>query len=147
MKALTLLYDDRCPLCVRCARWLATEAQLVPIALVPSSSPEARARFGEVPWLGEELVVLGDDGSGWAGPAAFLVVLWALAEFREWSYRLRGEALQPLVRSFFEVVSHDRRRIGAWLDAVYRERVSGAGPDGCASGRCGAERGAVLPYR
>jgi hypothetical protein len=45
---------------------------------------EARRWFGDIPWLADELVVVGDGGQVWAGPAAFLTCLWALRDWREW---------------------------------------------------------------
>jgi len=111
MKRLTVLYDGTCALCVRCRDFLATARTLVPLELLSCQSHEARMRDGAVPWLGEELVVVSDDGDVWAGPAAFLVSLWALADYREWSYRLSGPALAPLAERFFVAISSQRRRI------------------------------------
>ena len=91
MRSLTILYDGACALCVRCRDFLAQSSTFVPLELLSSQSRGARERFGDVPWLGEELVVVSDEGDVWVGPAAFLVCLWALREWREWSYRLSGE--------------------------------------------------------
>ena len=43
--ALTVLTDPGCPLCRRFADWLARQPLLVPLALVPAGSPEARRLF------------------------------------------------------------------------------------------------------
>ena len=51
----------------------------VPLVFVACSGAEARARYGDIPWLGDELIVVGDGGEVWVGPAAFLTCLWALA--------------------------------------------------------------------
>jgi predicted DCC family thiol-disulfide oxidoreductase YuxK len=111
MNRLTVLYDGTCALCVRCCDFLASAHSLVPLELLACQSPDARERYGAVPWLGEELVVVSDEGDVWVGPAAFLVALWALAEYREWSYRLSGPELAPLAERFFVVLSSQRRRI------------------------------------
>jgi predicted DCC family thiol-disulfide oxidoreductase YuxK len=118
MTRLTVLYDASCALCVRCRDFLAESTALVPLELLASQSPEARQRFGAVPWLGEELVVASDDGDVWVGPAAFLVCLWALRDYREWSYRLSGPALSPLAERFFVALSSRRRTIAAALGRV-----------------------------
>jgi predicted DCC family thiol-disulfide oxidoreductase YuxK len=110
MTRLTVLYDADCPLCARCRYFMESRAALVELSFVPCDSAEARARFGQVPWLGDELVVVSDEGGVWAGPAAFLMCLWALRDYREWSYRLSGPAFAPLARRFFQTVSERRKR-------------------------------------
>jgi predicted DCC family thiol-disulfide oxidoreductase YuxK len=115
MQRLTVLYDGHCELCVRCHDFLAVSRTLVPLELLDCHSRDARERFGSVPWLGEELVVVSDAGEVWAGAAAFLVAMWALADYREWSYRLSGPAFAPLAERFFIALSSQRRRIAGFL--------------------------------
>ena len=115
MKHLTVLYDGACALCLRCADFLAASRTLVPLELLSCQSTAARERFSAVPWLGEELVCVSDEGDVWIGPAAFLVCMWALADYREWSYRLSGEALAPLAERFFVALSSQRSRIASVL--------------------------------
>ena len=113
---LTVLYDERCALCVRCRDWMSRQDMLVPIELVEAHSLRAAQLYGAIPWLGEELVVVGDGGEVWAGPAAFLVCLWALADYREWSYRLAGDTFSKVAVKFFATLSKKRRWIAQWLD-------------------------------
>jgi len=113
VKTLTVLYDGTCALCVRCRDFLSGARTYLPLELLASQSQEARERYGAVPWLGEELVVASDEGDVWIGPAAFLVCLWALTDYREWSYRLSGPELAPLAERFFVAVSSQRRRIAS----------------------------------
>src|SRR5450432_70072 len=94
--SLTVLFDETCPLCVRCRDWLYLQDKWVLMTFVPCHSSLAREKFGDVPWLGEELVVVSERGDVWAGAAAFIVSLWALKEWREWSYRISGPELAPL---------------------------------------------------
>jgi hypothetical protein len=97
----------------------------VPIHILACDSVEARATYGAVPWLGEELVVVSERGEVWAGPAAFITVLWALREWREWSYRISGPELAPLAERFFHAISSNRRAIAAMI-----------APDPCEGGAC-----------
>ena len=137
MERLTVLYDATCTLCVRCKEFLVHQPSFLPIDLLSCQSAAARERYGSVPWLAEELVVVSDEGDVWAGPAAFLVCLWALTEWREWSYRLSGPALAPLAERFFVAVSSRRRRIGAFL-----------GPVNCDDGACALPQHSTRPvYR
>ena len=112
---LTILYDAHCPICVRCREWMEDQPAFVPLRFLACGSREAKQRFGAVPWLEAELVVVSDQGDVWAGPAAFLMCLWALREWREWSYRLSGPTLAPLAERFFHALSTRRQRLSAWL--------------------------------
>jgi predicted DCC family thiol-disulfide oxidoreductase YuxK len=136
MERLTVLYDATCALCVRCGDFLAGAPSFVPIELLAGQSPEARERYGEVPWLGEELVVASDEGDVWIGPAAFLVCLWALCEYREWSYRLSGDVLAPLAERFFVAISSNRRKLARFV-----------GPTRCGDGACEVPHARRRVYR
>jgi predicted DCC family thiol-disulfide oxidoreductase YuxK len=116
MQTLTVLYDAGCELCTRCRTWMERQPSYVRLEFVPASSEEVAARFPGVPWKRAELVVVADDGRVWAGSAAFLLCLWALRAWREWSYRLSGPELLPLASGFFRMISAERRHISALLD-------------------------------
>jgi len=125
MRELTVLYDASCAMCLRCCAWLREQRPLVTMRFVPCGSEEARTRYASIPWLGEELVVATDDGDVWAGPAAFIVCLWALEEWREWSYTLSASTLSPLVQRFLQALSSRRRTLAAFI-----------APDTCDEGTC-----------
>jgi predicted DCC family thiol-disulfide oxidoreductase YuxK len=127
-RALTVLFDPTCKLCQRCRVWMLGQASYVPLVFLACSEAEARLRYGGIPWLGNELVVVGDDGEVWAGPAAFLVCLWALVDWREWSFRLAAPAFAALVERFFIALSSRRRTLSAFL-APMRDHE-------CATGTC-----------
>jgi predicted DCC family thiol-disulfide oxidoreductase YuxK len=144
MKCLYILYDSECELCRRCRIWLGRQPAYVPLVFVPFQSPEAECRFPGLQSLepGRELLVISDAGDVWQGGAAWVMCLWALAEFREWSLRLAHPALLPLARRLCEVVSASRDKISRWLieskgheDLRQKlERLHGeaCGPAGCA---------------
>lgn len=134
MHALTVLYDAGCELCLHSKDWLGAQASYVPLELVPCDSDDARLRFGQIPWLGGQLVVVADDGRVWAGAAAFVMCLWALRDYREWAERISTPTLAPLAERFFRAISQERRRLGS----LFSHRP-------CASGSCHVDgRG---PYR
>ncbi len=126
MRELTILYDAHCAFCVRCRDWLAAQDSFVPLRFVPCASEEAWSRYAQIPWLGNELVAVSDDGDVWIGPPAFLVALWALVKWREWSYRLSAPALAPFAERFLHLVSSNRASIASLL-----------GPVRCEDGACG----------
>ena len=96
MNGLTVYYDARCGLCCAVRDWIGRQRQLVPVTCVPK--PDAM----------DELVVLADTGQFWSGDSAWLMVLWALADYREWSYRLAGPLLLPMARGIFAQLSRYR---------------------------------------
>jgi len=112
---LTVLYDERCAFCRRCRDWLAAQPCLVEVELMPAGSAEARGRYGSMPWLGAELVVVDNQGQAWIGPAAFIVCLWATIRYRPWSYVLSRPGFSAHTERFFRKVSKRRDRFSDWL--------------------------------
>ncbi len=110
---LTVVYDEHCALCRRAREWLATQPTYVELELLAAGSPEARRRYGGLPWLGQELVVVNEHDEAWIGPAAFLVAMWSTRRYRSWSYRLSSAAFAPMAERFFHMISARRHRIGA----------------------------------
>jgi predicted DCC family thiol-disulfide oxidoreductase YuxK len=115
-RALTVLYDPACSLCRRCRAWMEGQERYLPLRFLACTGEEARKAYGNIPWLEDELVVVGDGGEVWVGPAAFLVCLWALVDWREWSFRLAGPAFAPLAEKFFLFLSSKRRNVAALFD-------------------------------
>ena len=114
MTALTVLYDPTCGLCRRAHEWLALQRKLVELNFVPCKSDEARQRF---PFLNHELTskdltVIGEGGQVYIGSKAWLMVLWALSQYREWSYRLSSPELLPTTRRVVSLISQNRYQIG-----------------------------------
>lgn len=132
---LTLLYDSRCQLCVHCRVWMAAQPSYVEIEYLSTNSTVARERYGDIPWLGEELVIVADTGDIWAGSAAFIVALWALRDWRHWSFRLTGSMLSPLAERFFLQISKKRHWLGTLLSH-----------NDCPGGSCRIQD-KTIPYR
>jgi predicted DCC family thiol-disulfide oxidoreductase YuxK len=103
MTRLTLFYDARCGLCCAVRDWIGRQRQLVPLGCLPK--PDAQ----------EDLVVVADSGEVWSGDSAWLMVLWALADYRRWAYRLASPALLPMVRRVFAEISAYRGAISCRL--------------------------------
>jgi predicted DCC family thiol-disulfide oxidoreductase YuxK len=144
VRFLTVLYDARCGLCSSARRWLEGQPQIVPLELLAADSEEARRRF---PTLAEaepeELVAVSDEGDVYRGPQAWIVCLWALEDYREWSFRFARPALLPLVRELVEWLSTRRHRLSRALrmgsDAEIAAAFAAAGR--CESGRCEPREG------
>lgn len=121
MKTLYILYDQQCALCLRCRNWLGQQEAFVNLHFIPMQSPEATLRFPgiEKMGLGEELLVVSDGGEVYRGGEAWIMCLWALVEYREWSLRLATPLLMPLARRACELISTNRLELSAWL--MFRE--------------------------
>ena len=117
MNRLTVLYDKNCGLCRRCRWWLAAEPAYVELDFLAAQSPDVVRRFPGLEPEGkpEELIVVSDDGGVYRGPEAFIMCLWALENYREWSEVLARPALMPLARHAFGLLSENRRSITKWL--------------------------------
>jgi predicted DCC family thiol-disulfide oxidoreductase YuxK len=103
MTGLNVYFDARCGLCIRVVRWLAMQNQLVPLRCIPKQEGV------------DDLVVTADSGAYWRGDGAWLIVLWALADYREWAYRLSRPALLPLARQCFATLSENRALVSGWF--------------------------------
>jgi predicted DCC family thiol-disulfide oxidoreductase YuxK len=138
MKRLTVLYDASCGFCIGCRHWLERQPKLIALAFVPCQSAEARSRFPKLAERAEELVVVSDDGGVYRGAKAFLMCLYALEDYREWSLRLAQPALLPIARRAFEQLSHNRKDLSRWLGlAVAGKNAGSAVPRAtCAAGDC-----------
>jgi predicted DCC family thiol-disulfide oxidoreductase YuxK len=128
-RELTVLFDPGCALCRHCRAWMLGQPAYVKLEFLPATSAVAQARFGDLPWLGDELIVIGDSGEVWVGPAAFLTCLWALVEWRDWSFRLAGSSLSGIAERFFWIVSKNRASLAMLLGHHECKDGSCAWPD------------------
>src|ERR1700728_2948613 len=90
MKQLTILYDRDCPVCRRCRAWLEAQPKFVPLEFLALQSENLARRFPGIEKLDldKEIVVISDTGEVWQGGEAWVICLWTLREYREWSQRL-----------------------------------------------------------
>jgi len=117
MQKLFILYDANCQFCLRCRSWLENQPAYLELKFIPARSPEAHGRFPGIEKYesSNELIVVSEDGAVYQGPAAFIMCLYALVDFREWSLRLSGPLLLPFARQMFEFISGNRLAVSKWL--------------------------------
>lgn len=134
MKKLTVVYDAKCRFCNRCRWWLEVQPKFLEMEFLPAGGPEAQRRFPDLP--PGELSVVSDEGGVYLGAHAWVMCLYALEEWREWSERLAHPAFLPLVRGLFELVSNNRYILSSWLepehDTEMVEWLSKSAPPACA---------------
>ncbi|MFF6993631.1 thiol-disulfide oxidoreductase DCC family protein [Streptomyces sp. NPDC008313] len=149
VRGLTVLYDARCSLCAFVRDWLVRQRQLVPLDLVPAGSEDARRRFPGLDHRAtlDEITVVGDGGQVYRGPAAWVVCLWALREYRSLAHRLSTPAGAALARGAVLAAAKWRQAHTAdrWGGTAYRRgdgwtydprRGWSYDPAGCDSGAC-----------
>ncbi len=119
MRRLYVLYDARCGLCRRARSWLDYQEKLVDLEFVAAGSMMATRLFPTLSAAAagrpEELVVVSDSGGVYRGGHAWIMCLYALEDYRDWSERLSSPALLPLARRGFALISKRRGAISRWL--------------------------------
>lgn len=113
MKNLFVLFDDSCNFCRRCKVWLQSQKQLIALTFVAATSDDAKSIFPGLDHgktLGE-LTVISDGGAVYHGTKAWLMVLWALRDYRDWSRSLASPELMPVARRFITMISSKRQTI------------------------------------
>jgi hypothetical protein len=96
------------------------------LTFVPARSGLARTLLPDLERVGgpEDLIVVSDVGEVYRGGDAWLICLYALVEYREWSLRLARPALRPLARQGFAMLSKQRSRISRWLRLASEEEIA-----------------------
>jgi len=74
-----------------------------------------------------ELIVISDLGGVYRGAEAWIMCLYALVDYREWSLRLARPALLPLARRVFEWVGDSRADISRRLRLAAEETRAARG--------------------
>lgn len=140
MRRLYVLYDAECGLCSRIRRWAEGQAAFVELEFVAAQSPTALWRFPTLvgPGRPEELIVVSDEGGVYREDTAWVMVLYATEQYREWAIRLSRPWLLPLAREAFAALTRNRRKVSDWLGLVSDrdlvEYLRGAAPPRCAGG-------------
>ncbi|CCK27931.1 hypothetical protein BN159_3552 [Streptomyces davaonensis JCM 4913] len=120
VRRLTVLYDAECSLCTFLRDWLVRQPQLVELEFVPAGSEETARRF---PGLGstlDEITVVGDGGQVYRAAEAWIVVLWALREYRRLAHRLSTPTGTLLARG--AVLAAAKWRGAQWGGRAYQQR-------------------------
>lgn len=117
MEKLYVLYDPTCELCCRLKNWILVQRSWIGIAVVEQGSEKAKRLFPELDQIAgkEDLVVISDEGAVYLNNNAWIMVLFAMVEYRDWASRLTHPLLMPLARQAFAALSNNRHFISSWL--------------------------------
>ena len=123
MTSLTVFYDPRCGLCCAVRDWIAQQRQILPVVCRPKTGGT------------DELVVVADTGEVWSGDASWVMVLWALDEYRAWALRFASPTLLPIAKRLFKTVSGYRGELSCRLGLAPEPSAREGRPSGAADGR------------
>lgn len=117
MQKLYVLYDPKCELCCRLKNWILVQSSWIGIAVVEQGSEKAKRLFPDLDQIAgkEDLAVISDEGAVYLNNNAWIMVLFAMVEYRDWASRLTHPVLMPLARQAFAALSNNRHFISSWL--------------------------------
>jgi predicted DCC family thiol-disulfide oxidoreductase YuxK len=152
MNRLYILYDATCGLCSSVRDWTQQQPQLIAMTFVAANSPQACLLFPTLSRPGtrpEELIVVDDRGGVYREGHAWIMCLYALAEYRDLSLRLASPALLPLARKAFSFLSKGRGALSELLgmptDRQIAARLEPENSISCASTPPAAQYDAAPP--
>jgi predicted DCC family thiol-disulfide oxidoreductase YuxK len=126
MEKLYVLYDPKCELCCRLKNWILVQRSWIGLALVEQGSEKAKRLFPELEKIAskEDLAVISDEGAVYLNDRAWIMVLYAMVEYRDWAARLTHPLLMPLARQAFAALSKNRHALSRWLTAENPETLA-----------------------
>ena len=126
MEKLYVLYDPSCELCCRLKDWLLDQPAWIGLRLVPAGSPTARRMFPELEKIADQsdLAAISDGGEVYLNDNAWIMVLYALEEYRDWAARLTHPLLKPLARQAYAALSKNRHFLSRWLSSTEPEAIA-----------------------
>ncbi len=127
MEKLYVLYDPKCELCCRLKNWILVQRSWIGLALVEQGSEKAKRLFPELERIAgkEDLAVISDEGAVYLNDRAWIMVLYAMVEYREWASRLTHPVLMPLARQAFAALSKNRHWLSKMLSSEDPEAIAG----------------------
>jgi predicted DCC family thiol-disulfide oxidoreductase YuxK len=126
MRKLYVLYDPKCELCCRLKEWLAEQNAWIGLELMPAGSATARKMFPTLDHIASQndLAVISDEGAVYLNDRAWIMVLYALEEYRDWAARLTHPLLMPLARQAYAALSRNRHFLSRWMSAAGPETIA-----------------------
>ena len=122
-----VLYDPKCELCCRLKNWILVQRSWIGIALVEQGSEKAKRLFPDLERIAtkEDLAVISDEGAVYLNDRAWIMVMYAMVEYRDWASRLTHPLLMPLARQAFAALSKNRHWLSKMLSSENEEAIAG----------------------
>ena len=117
MQKLYVLYDPKCELCCRLKNWILVQRSWLGLALLEQGSEKAKRLFPDLEKIAgkDDLAVISDEGAVYLNNSAWIMVLYAMVEYRDWASRLTHPLLMPLARQAFAALSKNRHFLSRWI--------------------------------
>ena len=127
MEKLYVLYDPNCEICCRLKNWILVQRSWIGIAVLEAGSEKAQRLFPELERMAgkDDLVVISDEGAVYLNDHAWIMVLYAMVDYRDWAARLTHPLLMPLARQAFAALSKNRHTLSRWLSSEDPEAIAG----------------------
>ncbi|HXJ85577.1 MAG TPA: DCC1-like thiol-disulfide oxidoreductase family protein [Candidatus Binatia bacterium] len=127
MDKLYVLYDPKCELCCRLKNWILVQRSWLGIAVVEQGSEKAKRLFPELNRVAtsEDLAVISDEGAVYLNDRAWIMVMYAMVEYRDWAARLTHPLLMPLARQAFAALSKNRHWLSKMLNSDSVDAIAG----------------------
>jgi predicted DCC family thiol-disulfide oxidoreductase YuxK len=126
MEEIYVLYDPKCELCCRLKTWILVQRSWIGIAVVEQGSEKAKRLFPDLERIAtrEDLAVISDEGAVYLNDRAWIMVMYAMVEYRDWASRLTHPLLMPLARQAFAALSRNRHWLSKMLSSENPEAVA-----------------------
>jgi predicted DCC family thiol-disulfide oxidoreductase YuxK len=126
MEKIYVLYDPKCELCCRLKNWILAQRSWIGIAMVEHGSEKAKRLFPDLERIAtrEDLAVISDEGAVYLNDRAWIMVMYAMVEYRDWASRLTHPLLMPLARQAFAALSRNRHWLSKMLSSENPEAVA-----------------------
>jgi predicted DCC family thiol-disulfide oxidoreductase YuxK len=126
MEKLYVLYDPRCELCCRLKNWILVQRSWIGLAVMEAGTAKAKRLFPELEQVASEndLAVISDDGAVYLNDRAWIMVLYAMVEYRDWASRLTHPLLMPLARQAFAALSKNRHFVSRLMSSENAETIA-----------------------
>src|SRR5260221_8531499 len=97
--------------------WMLVQRWWIEIVVLQQGSEKEKRLFPELEEIAskEDLAVISDEGAVYLNDRAWIMVLYAMVEYRDWASRLTHPLLMPLARQAFAALSRNRHAISNWL--------------------------------
>jgi len=127
MQKLYVLYDPKCELCRRLKDWILVQRSWIGLAVLEAGSDKAKRLFPELEGIArkDDRAVISDEGAVYLNDRAWIMVLYAMVDYRDWAGRLTHPILMPLARQAFAALSKNRHYLSSWLSAEDPEEIAG----------------------
>ena len=126
MEKLYVLYDPKCELCCRLKNWILVQRSWIGIAVVEQGSEKAKRLLPDLERIAakEDLAVISDEGAVYLNDRAWIMVMYAMVDYRDWAARLAHPLLMPLARQAFAALSKNRHFISSMLSPENTEALA-----------------------